>query len=155
MSLRSATKRSIPKILFDAVRREFKPVLSPYQLPVSSLGFAPNDAFGPQETKAVPVSTVATFHNSIGDISTGQVTQNYLSAVGISFWDSSQETIVIGGGEIIGFGSHGWGPIKGKFLPGGNHILNTIGYDIGSGSAEDLKVLKDYRYVSVRDELIA
>jgi len=160
MSLKSATKKYIPKILFDAVRGKFKPVLPPYQPPVSSLGFAPHDAFGLKETKAVPVSTVAPFHNSIGDISTGQVTQNYLSAVGIpsystSFWDSSQETIVIGGGEIIGFGSHGWGPIKRKFLPRGNHILNAIGYDIGSGSAKDLDVLKDYRYVSVRDELIA
>ncbi|RYE73104.1 MAG: polysaccharide pyruvyl transferase family protein [Oxalobacteraceae bacterium] len=123
--------------------------------------FGPYSNFDATQSEAIPVSTVAPFHNSIGDISTGQVTQNFLSIDGIpsystSFWDTNHKTIVIGGGEIIGFPARGaWSKLKPLFLPNGNHILNAIGFDIGTGTETDLGVLGDYKYVSVRDHLIA
>jgi hypothetical protein len=153
-------KKVLPKPILKLAREMAKEKLTaPTRLHVPS--FSPHSGFGITHPEAIPVSTVASFHNSIGDISTGQVTQNFLSAAGIpsystSFWDTDHKTIVIGGGEIVGFPARGaWSKLKPLFLPRGNHILNAIGFDIGTGTKVDLGVLADYKYVSVRDHLIA
>jgi len=159
-AMKDLAKKVLPTPIFKFAKELAgkKPIV-PLMPEVPSFG--PHSSFGTTLTEAIPVSTVAPFHNSIGDISTGQVTQNFLAAAGIpsystSFWDTDHKTIVIGGGEIIGFPSRGaWSKLKPLFLPRGNHILNAIGFDIGTGNETDLGVLREYKYVSVRDNLIA
>jgi hypothetical protein len=159
-AMKKVARRVLPAPIFKlAMEMAGKKPIVPIMPQVPSFG--PHSTFGMSEQEAIPVSTVAPFHNSIGDISTGQVTQNYLAANGIpsystSFWDKDHKTIVIGGGEIIGFPTvSAWSKLKPLFLPRGNHILNAIGFDIGTGTDADLGVLADYKYVSVRDDLIA
>jgi hypothetical protein len=134
-----------------------------YALPPISpdiLGFGPADEFEEPRSPAVPVSTVAPFHNSIGDISTAIVTQQYLSTHGIpsystSFWDTRHPTIVIGGGEIIGFPKvSAWRHVRAHFLPEGRHALNAVGFDLKTDPAP-LSLIANYKYVSVRDHDIA
>lgn len=104
----------------------------------------------------VPVSTVAPFHNSIGDLSTAQVTQEYLTRRGrpsylTSFWDHDRPHVVIGGGEIVGAPTSGaWTHVKPAFLPRGEHVLNAVGVQ-RDVLRLDLGMLRDYRYVAVRD----
>lgn len=111
---------------------------------------------GKADASVVPVSTVAPFHNSIGDISTAQVTQEFLARSGVpsyltSFWDHDHPHLVIGGGEITGAPQRGaWRYVKPLFLPEGEHILNAVGVQDNIRN-QDLGRLKDYRYVSARD----
>ena len=104
----------------------------------------------------VPVSTVAPFHNSIGDLSTAQVTQEYLARRGrpsylTSFWDHDHPHVVLGGGEIVGAPTRGaWTDVKPAFLPHGEHVLNAVGVQ-PDVLRLDLGMLSDYRYVAVRD----
>jgi hypothetical protein len=104
----------------------------------------------------VPVSTVAPFHNSIGDLSTAQVTQEYLARRGrpsylTSFWDHDHPHVVLGGGEIVGAPASGaWTDVKPSFLPRGEHVLNAVGVQ-RDVLRLDLGMLRDYRYVAVRD----
>jgi hypothetical protein len=127
----------------------------------SDVNIQPLSQFCKVGDSVVPVSTVGTFHNSIGDISTAQATQNFLVARGIpsyltSFWDNSHKTIVIGGGQIIGFPEKGsWQYVKPLFLPDGEHILNAVGVDLETISEAKFRHLKNYRYVSVRDNITA
>lgn len=108
------------------------------------------------EPGVVPVSTVAPFHNSIGDLSTAQVTQEYLARRGrpsylTSFWDHEHPHVVLGGGEIVGAPSSGaWTDVKPAFLPCGEHVLNAVGVQ-RDVLRLDLGMLEAYRYVAVRD----
>ena len=114
------------------------------------------DVDGLEAEGVVPVSTVAPFHNSIGDLSTAQVTQEYLARRGCpsyltSFWDHDHPHIVIGGGEIIGAPVAGpWTHVKPTFLPHGQHVLNAVGVN-RDVLRLDLAMLRNYRYVAVRD----
>jgi hypothetical protein len=112
----------------------------------------------PAPDRSVGVLTVAPFHNSLGDISTAEVTQRWLAFSGVpadqaSFWDHDRRgTLVIGGGDLIAAPRKGaWRDIKPLLLPRGAHILNAVGID--PGSFEDLATdaLHSYPYVSVRD----
>lgn len=110
----------------------------------------------------VGVLTVAPFHNSLGDISTADVTQRWLSLSGIpadhtSFWEpSSRRLLVVGGGELVGAPKHGpWHTIKPMMLPHGPHALNAVGIDLRSFETSDIEKLAQYRYVSVRDTAAA
>lgn len=165
MTIKRIVKAVIPDKIVQHMR-SLRHRMGESARPISNdlLGFGPHDQFS-GITAGTPISTVAPFHNSIGDISTALVTQQYLSAQGIpsymsSFWDNKHETIVIGGGEIIGNSrdphakAGSWRYVKPLFLPEGHHILNAVGYDL-SADQSLLPRIKQYRYVSVRDHEIA
>ncbi len=108
---------------------------------------------------AVPVCTVAPFHNSVGDQSTAEVTQMWLTRLGApsyltSFWNCEETATptVIGGGDLLGRPLAGpWASIKPAFLPRGPNLTNAVGIDLATFDDDCAEVMQDYRYISVRD----
>ena len=146
--LRSLVKRGLRKVGLLREPPDVRPI-DPSYFPLAR----PD---GESVSSVVPVSTVAPFHNSIGDLSTAQITQEFLARSGVpsyltSFWDHDHEHLVIGGGEIAGAPLRGaWRYVKPLFLPEGRHVLNAVGVQENIRN-RDLGVLQDYLYVSVRD----
>ena len=112
------------------------------------------------KTTTVGILTAAPWHHSIGDIATAECTVNYLSnhgipAVSIAKPDNRYECLVIGGGNLLyGGRARPWERLQSVFKEPGPHILNAVGVDLDSFHQIDWSFLKEFRLISVRDNVL-
>ncbi len=106
----------------------------------------------------VELLTVGLWHDSIGDIALMQATIQQLAMRGVpvvpASYASGQKTCIIGGGHLLVTNrspSRNWWKALQVYHLEGPHILNAVGVheDGGDGTFD---FLKDYLYVSVRDD---
>lgn len=134
---------------------------TPRQVPtrqVAPAGARAHD--GPVGPRAA-VMTVATWHDSLGDIAIGAGTLDALSQLGVPARAVdgpgellADDVLVIGGGDLLTPAPPGeWWDALSAYRVAGNHILNGAGLDVDSvSSVNQYRYLQDYRLVSVRDE---
>ena len=114
-----------------------------------------HDSTEPAETtpRAVSLLTAAIVHDSIGDVASAWETRDGLTERGIPTVEVSPYSalpssgVVVGGGELLS-----GAPLLEPFRLRGEHLLNATGIRPGVTSAETLRYLEDYRFVSVRDD---
>ena len=99
---------------------------------------------------SVDLLTAAPWLFSVGDIATHKATANALAERGIASVSVDlprpDRMTVIGGGHVLGHQPH-----LRHFVLNGRHVLNAVGVH----ATGDYSYLREYKYVSVRDELSA
>lgn len=109
----------------------------------------------------VGLLTAGVWHDSIGDVATAQATVDGLALRGIPVrqlpWPGDarpSETLVIGGGGLLTRPvNRAWDAML-DYRVRGPHVLNAVGINVDSADDEDdLSYLREYRLVSVRDEV--
>lgn len=99
----------------------------------------------------IDVLTTAPWMFSLGDMATSLATCNALCEHGVpavSVDEYRGNTTVIGGGHVLGHMSE-----LRHFIVAGTHLLNAVG--VHDTPCADWSYLKEYRYLSVRDQVSA